>query len=109
MRIEEGGGTTLGIDTSAVTSAGKEIVGEALSLTDFQAYCMNDFQKTLNSVCQLDFPYQLQPAFQAFIKAHYDGYTHNVLQDRQAIGDALQTHVATPAEITEIKNEDLFK
>jgi hypothetical protein len=110
MRIEEGmGSTTLGIDTSAVANAGKEIVGEALSLIDFDTCNMNDFQKTLNSVCQINFPYQLQPVLQAFIKAHHDGYIRTVLQDRQAIGDALQKHVATKAEITEIKTEDLFK
>ena len=107
--IEDGGGSTLGIDTSAVANTGKEIVGDALSLTDFQLYNINNFQTTLNGVCQNSFPYQLQPALQAFIKAHHDGYLQTVLQDRQAIGDALQKDVATKAEITEIKREDLFK
>lgn len=109
MRVEDPGGDTIAIDSSVVGDTGKEIVGDALELINFGQHSMDDFQATLTSICQNYFPYQLQPALQGFIKAHYTGYTTSVLQDREAIGDALQTKVATQAEITEIRNADLFK
>ncbi len=109
MRIDDPGGDSIMVDPPIVGETGKEIVGDALELTNSGPHSMDDFQNTLNGICQNYFPYQLQPALQAFIKAHYNGYTQNVLQDREAIGDALQTKVATQAEITDIKTADLFK
>lgn len=109
MRMGPDGGGTLAIDSPIVGSTGQEIVGDALEVAHFGQHSMDDFQSTLTNISQSFFPYQLQPALQAFIKAHFNGYMTSVVQDRQAIGDALQTKVATQAEITEIKNTDLFK
>jgi hypothetical protein len=109
MRIGPDGGNILAIDSPIVGATGKEIVGDALETAHFGQHSLDDFQSTLTNISQNYFPYQLQPALQAFIKAHFNGYTTSIIQDRQAIGDALQTKVATPAEITEIKNTDLFK
>lgn len=108
MYVDPGGGTVV-IDPPIVASTGKEIVGDALEVSNFGQHSMDDFQTTLTGISQNYFPYQLQPALQAFIKVHYNGYTTNILKDREAIGDALQTKVASQAEITEIQNTDLFK
>lgn len=110
MRLDPGGGgDQIMVDPPIVGATGKEIVGDALELTNSGPNSMDDFQTTLNSISQNYFPYQLQPALQAFIKAHYTGYTTTVLKDREEVGDALQTNVAKQAEITDIQTADLFK
>src|SRR5581483_9585883 len=109
MRLDPGGGDQIMFDPPIVGATGKEIVGDALELTNSGSQSLADFQNTLNDISQNYFPHQLQPALQAIIKAHYNGYTTTVLQDREAIGDALQTRVATQTEITDIQTADLFK
>jgi hypothetical protein len=62
---------------------------------------VQDFQKTLTQLNELNFPVQLYSTFYQFIDVHTTAF-NQLFQDRQHIGDALQD-TKNKAEEGEIK------
>lgn len=89
------------INPDYVHSVGVQVKKDAANLMDSEAHGVQDFQKTLTQLNELNFPVQLYSSLYQFINIHTTAFTQ-LFQDRQHIGDALQD-TRNAAEENEIK------
>lgn len=97
------------INTDPVSVAGKAIIDSAQELIQVDMPGLDDFQRTFNTIKQQNFPDKLQDALGQFITSFYNGYTQNVLQNREVIGWLLQNKVAYEGDVKEYMTEQQFK
>jgi len=96
------------IDPGPVAAVAQTIMDSARELIVADVPGLDDFKTKFTTIKQQHFPEQLQDALGHFITSFYDGYTQNVLKNREVIGWLLLDKVAYEGNIKEYMTEQQF-